>query len=74
MSKAAGCFGKPGISKIEPVETTINPAPFFKAKFLTCKVKFVGAPKTFLSSLKLYCVLATMTGSLSLPNSFKCSI
>ena len=64
---ADGTFGRPGIVIISPVRTTIKPAPAESLTYLTVTLKFSGAPNFEASSEKLYCVLATQTGSLSKP-------
>ena len=68
MRSAAGDLGRPGIVRITPVSTTINPAPTDTLTFFMVTVKFSGAPSFVGSSEKLYCVLAMQIGSLSNPS------
>ena len=59
---AAGCFGSPGIFRIFPVITTMNPAPLEIEMSFTCILKFEGRPnKAGLSEIE-YCVFAMQTG------------
>jgi len=46
ICSAAGTLGRPGIVKIFPVLTTINPAPAFTLTSDTLILKFLGAPKS----------------------------
>ena len=52
---------------IEPVWTTMNPAPAESRTSLTVMVKWVGRPSFFGSSEREYWVLAMQTGSPAAP-------
>ena len=74
MPSAAGFFGSPGMVRISPVSATTNPAPAETFSSRTVMSKSVGAPRSFLSSEKLYCVFATQTGSVPKPSASSFSI
>ena len=74
---AAGTFGKPGFVIIEPQTTTIISAPEDSLISLIGISWFDGAPLSFGSVEKLYCVLAIQTGKFPWPLSsktFNCSL
>ncbi len=63
MFSARDCFGSPGIKTMLPEMMTTNFAPAESAASEMCKVQPVGAPGSFGSSVKLYCVFAMHTGN-----------
>ena len=62
IESAAGTLGSPGIVIIEPQTTTINSAPDDSLTSLIGISWPVGAPLSFGSTEKLYCVFAIQTG------------
>ena len=67
MSKKQGRVGSPGMVGIFPRMGNRNPAPTLARMSSTEITKSVGAPLSFGSSLKEYCVFAMHIGSLSKP-------
>ena len=64
---AAGNLGNPGMVIIDPQTTTKNSAPLDNLISLTDNVWSDGAPLSFGSVEKLYCVFAIQTGNLPNP-------
>ena len=62
MFSAAGTFGRPGIVMMSPVSATMKPAPAETFRLRTVTVKPSGAPSSFGSSEKDYCVFAMQIG------------
>ena len=63
MESAAGVLGNPGIVIIDPQITTINSAPEESLTSLIGISWSEGAPLSFGSTEKLYCVYAIQPGN-----------
>ena len=64
MFIAAGTFGSPGIVIMEPVSTTMKPAPFDTLNSFIVISKSFGLPNKLFLSDNEYCVFAIHTGKL----------